>query len=1692
MRIFKKSINENRLLSCILAVVLVFTASPIDVNASEKMGEGYDSKPFEEINYAPVAEEIDEIVTIFGDESGDWYEDYNFTLDDENKIIRLDSLRIDDNYYDNKEKAAYIVYATAEVAERNFDTYKVMLSGEHTDSSGNPCSLWCFEYTRGSTTYRGSKVIKSLTVADGVLLPENAKGLFAGLSSLETLTIGQVNSSQTRNMDYMFRGDSALQAVDLSKINTSNVTSMAHMFDGIGASSLNLSSFDTGNVTNMSGMFENCSSLQTLNLTGLNTGNVTNMSQMFYHCWTGLTSLDLSSLDTRKVTDMSGMFSYCGQLTSITFGENFDTSAVTDMTSMFENCQNLQAIDLSGFNTGNVTSMAGMFKWCYVLGGTDSGLDISGFDTSKVTTMKEMFACDRQMRRLTVGNGFSTGSVTDMGEMFRECDNLSSIRHSERGEVDFSLFAPAGAADLSGMFANSHGINGVLDLSGFNIPTGSVTTNMFNCVTIRELRLARQTVKNYDFSNLGGSSFFINKITYAGTSDEWEALGNTVGQDTVLECSDSSSTTAVTFDANGGTVATASKEVSLGQPYGNLPTPTRNGYYFLGWFTAAEGGNEITSDSNVNRSTAHTLYAHWLEKKQVTVTFEGLDGEFFAMKPGEESVTVTVGEPYGTLPEPEMKKDMSSGSDYSQVFDCWKLNFTNIAEDGYTTIPDQLVTKDTIVLTSTDHKLYAHWKLMDTQADNKVTLTFNTNGGLFEGFVDGAYTHSEEVYKNTAFSDCPFFTRQVNRSGYKFTGWYTAAEGGTEVSGSDTITTETTIYAHWELDGERQEITVTFDAGTGATVSPSSIQVLPGDPYGELPTPVSGIDLFLGWRRPDEWGHFVIPVTAESIVNSEESHTLHAAWTKRVKITLDAMGGELPEGTETFTVKAFYGNVGDTYQEGETYDSLPTPEREGYEFDGWHLTKGADSRVSADTRVNNSKDHSLYAHWSKIIPKAKITLDPTGGTLPESEPAERMLVVGEAYGDLPEATREEYIFTGWYTQAEGGNRILASALVTDTADQTLFAQWKSMWGEIEEGDRSRFTSPDDIPEGCWTTLPDVFSETYTGNPITLSEGEFRVYYGDHRLSAGTDYTLKFTNNVNSTEGKTDAQANMAIIGKGNYNGTLANIGFGILRRYIGDSELNRSSVTIEAGTKKIPASVTYSDGRSLKAGTDYDVKVYKQTDIDRTEPMSAASLEPGEYLLTYEGIGNYYGKSHEVPEGRGITLTVVESIIKADKLSVEGVTARDYENDKNEQGLVEQTGLIIKYNKTDVPSDGYSIRYENNDRAGNAVLIVEGSGKTVEVAGKNLTFTGEKKVKFKISGKSSIGKAEVIGLSSGGYAYTGEEFTFEELDSAGHIQLSLGGTELIKDTDYQVSLSKNLNVGNAKIVFTGIGAYTGSVSKTFKITKVDLDKGQINVDVPDSTYRKSGAKPEPTVTFTANAAGEDEKAETQPLVLGKDYKVTYDMNKKVGTATAKITGKGNFTGQTSETFNIEQQTLGVLDVSAADKVYKTGKKMSTYLIAPVITDQDGKKLKKGTDYDGSFNYTYMETTLLKDGTVRSKGEEVEKNDIPVGGTKIKVTATGINNYKDSVSTTYQIAEKDIKKVSFEKIPDQIYTGYAIEPGESLIKSKGVTLEYGKDYEIEGYMNNIKSGTAKVTIHGLGAYGGTKTLTFKIKKCTGAK
>ena len=164
----------------------------------------------------------------------------------------------------------------------------------------------------------------------------------------------------------------------------------------------------------------------------------------------------------------------------------------------------------------------------------------------------------------------------------------------------------------------------------------------------------------------------------------------------------------------------------------------------------------------------------------------------------------------------------------------------------------------------------------------------------------------------------------------------------------------------------------------------------------------------------------------------------------------------------------------------------------------------------------------------------------------------------------------------------------------------------------------------------------------------------------------------------------------------------------------------------------------------------------------------------------------------------------------------------------------------------------------------------------------------------------SISKASVT-LSTSTYAYDGKA-------KKPGVTVKLNGKTLKNGTDYTVSYSNNTKVGTAKVTITGKGNYTGSVSKTYSI-KNNFKKATVS---GISTKAFTGKNITQSITVKYNG---------KTLKKGTDYTVSYSNNKKVGTATVKIAGKGSCTGTVTKTFKINPAKQEIQKLTAKSKAF---------------------------------------------------------------------------------------------------------------------------------------------------------------------------
>lgn len=306
----------------------------------------------------------------------------------------------------------------------------------------------------------------------------------------------------------------------------------------------------------------------------------------------------------------------------------------------------------------------------------------------------------------------------------------------------------------------------------------------------------------------------------------------------------------------------------------------------------------------------------------------------------------------------------------------------------------------------------------DAQSEEKkkdVNVTYEANGGYFNELGNPITKVVVEKYGTP-------YSKSVTpiRDGYTFTGWYDAASGGSVITNVTTATAHS-VYAHWEqiylyvvgrfniYDEEHDTWIKTTTSGSGWDLNSKNIPFTFNESTKkyELQTNAKPYDLSVNMNGYPQYfmvregsasaanGVFYYEATGCQFNDSKTSTTLTKGSTSDpgstyhekmrfnyesdkanlVTLIFDPSNNQLsytktaiPTPTVTFDV-----NGGDaldpntknvTYR--DTYGELPTPSKDGYHFDGWFTALDGGTQVTSETKVTNSSDHTLYAHWTQI------------------------------------------------------------------------------------------------------------------------------------------------------------------------------------------------------------------------------------------------------------------------------------------------------------------------------------------------------------------------------------------------------------------------------------------------------------------------------------------------------------------------------------------------------------------------------------------------------------------------------------------------------------------------------------------------------------------------------------------------------
>ena len=558
---------------------------------------------------------------------------------------------------------------------------------------------------------------------------------------------------------------------------------------------------------------------------------------------------------------------------------------------------------------------------------------------------------------------------------------------------------------------------------------------------------------------------------------------------------------------------------------------------------------------------------------------------------------------------------------------------------------------------------------------------------------------------------------------------------------------------------------------------------------------------------------------------------------------------------------------------------------------------------------------------------------------------------------------------------------------------------------------------------------DTESKVYTSEKITTDITS--------KLVLGKDYEVEYANNVNV------GVATVTITGIGNYAGEL------VYNFEITQKDITSDDFVIDVSDKVFTGN---------EIATDIDSELLKDKDY---EVVYENNINVGIVTVIINGTGNYKGKvettfkivqkeiiaedfslknESELYTGEEIKPAVL-SDIDAENFDVvysnninEGIATITITGKNNCKGEVVLTFRIIKeFTKDAFSLDGdafvytseaitpsviseydaenYEVSYENNVNVGTAIVTITATGEN---------YIGEVKLTFEITPKEV--EKDYFTVDTTEKVYTGSEI------------IPAAESELIKDVDYTVEYSNNVNVGEGKIIVTGKGNYKDTVEYIFDITPKPLDAENFIFDTKNVVYTGFEIKPQVMGTLSTDC-----------------YEISYENNVNVGEGKIIVTGKGNYKDVVTATFNI----------------------VSKYITEDMFTfDLDKKRIYSGEAFEDA-----VISELIKDVDYTVEYE----NNVNVG--EATVIITGIGNYAGTIVKTFAISQKAIDQTMF-KIDKTLreYTGKAHTPELESNLSKGV------DYVL-AYTNNKNVGKATITVIGIGNYQGKLNYTFTIKKPT---
>lgn len=492
-----------------------------------------------------------------------------------------------------------------------------------------------------------------------------------------------------------------------------------------------------------------------------------------------------------------------------------------------------------------------------------------------------------------------------------------------------------------------------------------------------------------------------------------------------------------------------------------------------------------------------------------------------------------------------------------------------------------------------------------------------------------------------------------------------------------------------------------------------------------------------------------------------------------------------------------------------------------------------------------------------------------------------------------------------------------------------------------------------------------------------------------------------------------------------------------------------------------PAVSVYDGDTLLKAGKDYQIKYYNNTNANKDNRLKGASFNADLPYVEITGKGNYAEVvkvnfnilKASIDDGSqdpasGVTLKVSDQLVTAKKVQKPFSSIKYVKSMK--QGTDYTLGLTV-VNARDKSGKSLPKDYTLENAAipagyeGEFLLTVQGVGnyggsicKTIHVTDKahlikNAKITLGKNLKNKEYG----GKAVVLTPSVENSA---ETFT-----------VKCGNVFLEENKDYTVSYRNNDRVGKAELIITGMGEYVGSKTVTFNIKGKAFTAKKVKVEgISNQVYRgRAWTQNGVDLKYVEAAGGE------KPLKYGTDYTISYSKNINKGTATMTFKGvdKAGFSGSFKKTFKITAQNISEAEQAECMKSIAVGytKAGAKPVDEIVLTNSEGFTLSNGKDYTLKYTNNKSMATAADEKpptiTVKGKGNYT-------GELKVYFTITKGDLDWDIEGTNITVKTSPVG-YQMNKAAD-----YAYKPSIKLTDGK-TALRAGTDYEIV-YVQNTQA------------------------------